>query len=92
MGLFSGSLLWGGVTATFCPLGFKTEIQMESEPESVGRTFAVSRFFILLSRMGGSLVVGQMLKLWNIRVLYFGIAGILLAAAMGYGRYIRRGK
>lgn len=83
---------FGGITATFCPLGFKTEIQMESEPESVGRTFAVSRFFILLSRMGGSLVVGQMLKLWNIRVLYFGIAGILLAAAMGYGRYIRRGK
>lgn len=88
---FLGACL-GGITATFCPLGFKTEIQMESEPESVGRTFAVSRFFILLSRMGGSLVVGQMLKLWNIRVLYFGIAGILLAAAMGYGRYIRRGK
>lgn len=88
---FLGAVL-GGITATFCPLGFKTEIQMEAEPESVGRTFAVSRFFILLSRMGGSLIVGQMLKLWNIRMLYFAIAGILIAAAVGYGRYIWRKK
>lgn len=88
---FLGAVL-GGITATFCPLGFKTEIQMEAEPESVGRTFAVSRFFILLSRMGGSLIVGQMLKLWNIRMLYLGIAGILIAAAAGYGRYIWREK
>ena len=88
---FLGAVL-GGITATFCPLGFKTEIQMEAEPESVGRTFAVSRFFILLSRMGGSLIVGQMLKLWNIRMLFLGIAGILIAAAAGYGRYIWREK
>jgi len=42
--------------------------------------------------MGGSLIVGQMLKLWNIRMLYLGIAGILIAAAAGYGRYIWREK
>lgn len=79
-----------GITATFCPLGFKTEIQLESEPESIGRTFATSRFFILLSRVGGSLAVGLLMRVWDIRVLYFGIAGLLLAAAVGYGRYIRR--
>lgn len=79
-----------GITATFCPLGFKTEIQLESEPESIGRTFTTSRFFILLSRVGGSLAVGLLMRVWDIRVLYFGIAGLLLAAAVGYGRYIRR--
>lgn len=79
-----------GITATFCPLGFKTEIQMESQPESIGRTFATSRCFILLSRVGGSLIVGQILKIWNIRILYLGIAGILLVAAVCYSRYIWR--
>ncbi len=79
-----------GMTATFCPLGFKTEIQMESETESVGRTFAVSRFFILLSRMGGSLAVGQILKIWNIRAVYFCVAGILFVAVVGYKRYTQK--
>lgn len=79
-----------GITATFCPLGFKTEIQLESEPESIGRTFATARFFILLSRVGGSLAVGLLMRVWDIRVLYFGIAGLLLAASVGYGRSIRR--
>lgn len=88
---FGGACLVG-ITATFCPLGFKINIQMESEKESEGRTFAVSRFFILLSRMGGSLAVGQMIKIWNIRAVYFFIAGVLFVTAVGYERYIRRKK
>lgn len=73
-----------GITATFCPLGFKTEIQLVSNPETIGRTFATSRFFILLSRVCGSLVAGQMLQLCGIRAVYFVIAGILLVAAAVY--------
>ena len=79
-----------GITATFCPLGFKTEIQLESEPEYIGRTFATARFFILLSRIGGALAVGLLMRVWDIRMLYFSISGLLLATAVGYGLYIRR--
>ena len=59
-----------GVTSTFCPLGFKTEMQIESQPEVIGRTFAASRFMILLFRMAGSLMVGQILKICNIRIVW----------------------
>lgn len=88
---FMGACLVG-ITATFCPLGFKTEIQMESRPEVVGRTFAASRFSVLLSRMGGSLAVGQILKIWNIRMVYFGIAILLLGTAFFYGRHMQQKK
>ena len=80
MGLFSRSCPWG-YHCDILSSWFQNGDSDEAEPESVGRTFAVSRFFILLSRMGGSLIVGQMLKLWNIRMLYLGIAGVLICGS-----------
>lgn len=79
-----------GMTATFCPLGFKTEIQMKCDPATVGRTFTIGRFTILLSRAFGSLVVGKILLFADIRVVYYGICGILLAEALWYKRYRKK--
>ena len=56
-----------GMTSTFCSLGFKTEIQVKSNPEVVGRTFTTARFTILISRTAGSLIVGNLLNIFNIR-------------------------
>ena len=73
-----------GMTATFCPLGFKTEIQLKCNPAAVGRTFTVGRFTILLSRTAGSLIVGKMLSFVDIRIVYYGICSILLLTAFCY--------
>ena len=73
-----------GVTSTFCPLGFKTAVQIQSETNLVGRTFTASRFTILITRMIGSLLVGGMLTVWNIRVIYYLLAGFLVVTAVGY--------
>lgn len=80
--LFGAGLV--GVTSTFCPLGFKTAVQIQSETNLVGRTFTVSRFTILITRMIGSLLVGGMLTLWNIRVIYYLLAGFLVITAVAY--------
>lgn len=79
-----------GITATFCPLGFKTEIQTKSNPAFIGRTFTGARFFVLLTRIGGSFVVGQVSKVWDIRIIYYVIAGILLLAAGFYAKSLDR--
>lgn len=73
-----------GVTSTFCPLGFKTAVQIQSETNLVGRTFTASRFTILITRMIGSLLVGGMLTVWNIRVIYYLLAGFLVVTAVAY--------
>lgn len=73
-----------GMTATFCPLGFKTEIQLKCNPDTVGRTFTAGRFTILLSRAAGSLIVGKILSFADIRAVYCGISGILFVAALWY--------
>lgn len=73
-----------GVTSTFCPLGFKTAVQIQSETSLVGRTFTASRFTILITRMIGSLLVGGMLTVWNIRVIYYLLAGFLMVTAVAY--------
>lgn len=80
--LFGAGLV--GVTSTFCPLGFKTAVQIQSETNLVGRTFTASRFTILITRMIGSLLVGGMLTLWNIRVIYYLLAGSLVITAVAY--------
>lgn len=80
--LFGAGLV--GVTSTFCPLGFKTAVQIQSETNLVGRTFTASRFTILITRMIGSLLVGGMLTVWNIRVIYYLLAGFLVVTAVGY--------
>ena len=80
--LFGAGLV--GVTSTFCPLGFKTAVQIQSEINLVGRTFTASRFTILITRMIGSLLVGGMLTLWNIRVIYYLLAGFLVIIAVAY--------
>lgn len=77
------------MTATFCPLGFKTEIQLKCNPKTVGRTFTTARFTILLTRAAGSLVVGKVLTFVDIRVIYYGICGILLVAAVCYLQKLR---
>ncbi len=80
--LFGAGLV--GVTSTFCPLGFKTAVQIQSETNLVGRTFTASRFTILITRIIGSLLVGGMLTLWNIRVIYYLLAGFLVITAVAY--------
>lgn len=82
MYLFGAGLV--GVTSTFCPLGFKTAVQIQSETNLVGRTFTASRFTILITRMIGSLLVGGMLTVWNIRVIYYLLAGFLVITAVAY--------
>ena len=74
--LFGAGLV--GVTSTFCPLGFKTAVQIQSETNLVGRTFTA------ITRMIGSLLVGGMLTLWNIRVIYYLLAGFLVVTAVAY--------
>ena len=68
-------------------LGFKTEIQISSDPSVIGRTFAVARFTVLLSRIAGSVLVGQALDVWNIRKIYFGVFGVLIVTAITYGGF-----
>lgn len=80
--LFGAGLV--GVTSTFCPLGFKTAVQIQSETNLVGRTFTASRFTILITRMIGSLLVGGMLTVWSIRVIYYLLAGFLVITAVAY--------
>lgn len=75
-----------GMTAGFCPLGFKTELQMKCEQAVMGRVFTTARFTVLLSRIAGSLIVGEVLKIWDIRVVYYCVAGILAMAAVVYVR------
>lgn len=82
MYLFGAGLV--GVTSTFCPLGFKTAVQIQSETSLVGRTFTASRFTILITRMIGSLLVGGMLTVWSIRVIYYLLAGFLMVTAVAY--------
>ena len=82
MYLFGAGLV--GVTSTFCPLGFKTAVQIQSETSLVGRTFTASRFTILITRMIGSLLVGGMLTVWNIRAIYYLLAGFLVVTAVAY--------
>ena len=72
------------MTSTFCPLGFKTAVQIQSETSLVGRTFTASRFTILITRMIGSLLVGGMLTVWSIRVIYYLLAGFLMVTAVAY--------
>ena len=71
-----------GMTACLCPLGFKTEIQMKCEQTVIGRVFTTTRFTVLLSRIAGSLIVGNVLKIWNIRIIYLWVAVILILAAL----------
>ena len=78
-----------GMTSTFCPLGFKTEIQVESSPEIVGRTFTAARFTILISRTVGSLIVGGLLNIFSIRIVYYGLTGILMVSAIIFGVRLR---
>lgn len=78
-----------GMTSTFCPLGFKTEIQVESSPEIVGRTFTTARFTILISRTVGSLIVGGLLNIFSIRIVYYGLTGILMVSAIIFGVRLR---
>ena len=59
---------------------------MECKAEFIGRAFTMSRFSVLLSRMVGALVVGHILKICNIRLVYYGTAAILLGAALVYNR------
>lgn len=74
-----------GVTAALCPLGFKTDIQLNSEGDVIGRTFATARFVVLLSRMAGAVLVGWALRLFDIREIYYGLFGVLIFIAFLYG-------
>ncbi len=76
-----------GITATFCPLGFKTEIQLKCNPATVGRTFTAGRFTVLLSRAAGSLMVGKILTFADIRAVYYGISSILFVTALWYIKF-----
>lgn len=73
-----------GVTATLCPLGFKTLLQIEGEPQVMGQMFTASRFFVLLSRVAGSAVVGTALGMIGIRGVYYLVGFILLGLALWY--------
>lgn len=81
-----------GVTSTFCPLGFKTAVQIQSETKLVGRTFTASRFTILITRMVGSLLVGSMLTVWEIRMVYYFLAGFLMVTAVVYYILFRKNR
>lgn len=82
---FMGACLVG-MTAGLCPMGFKTELQIKSDTAIIGRVFTTTRFTVLLSRVGGSLIAGELLKTWNIRVIYYFVAGGLILAAKAYRR------
>lgn len=81
-----------GVTSTFCPLGFKAAVQIQSETKLVGRTFTASRFTILITRMVGSLLVGSMLTVWEIRMVYYFLAGFLMITAVVYYILFRKNR
>ena len=81
-----------GATSTFCPLGFKTAVQIQSETKLVGRTFTASRFTILITRMVGSLLVGSMLTMWEIRMVYYFLAGFLMITAVVYYILFRKNR
>ena len=80
---FIGAFLVG-MTSAFCPLGFKTEIQIKSDPSIIGRTFTTARFTVLLSRIIGTFIVEWALKTLGIRHIYYWVASILSIAAILY--------
>jgi hypothetical protein len=62
---------------------------VESSPEIVGRTFTTARFTILISRTVGSLIVGGLLNIFSIRIVYYGLTGILMVSAIIFGVRLR---
>lgn len=78
-----------GMTAVFCPLGFKTELQLVTPEALVGRTFSAARFVVLLSRIAGTVLVGMILQSIEIRKIYFGVAVVLAATTILYKMWIQ---
>lgn len=66
-----------GITASFCPLGFRTAIQTYATEETLGRTFAITRFIVLISRLIGTFAISLILIKVPIRVIYYVVSTIL---------------
>lgn len=67
-----------GAAAALCPLGFKTAVQIFSDKSIVGRTFALSRFVVIIARLVGVSVSGVIVLRLGVRSLYE-LAGIIMA-------------
>lgn len=78
-----------GITSTCCPLGFKTEIQLNIDPIIMGRAFTTARFTVILSRIAGSALTGLALRVINIRFIYFIVFGILAVSSFIYLKWTR---
>lgn len=79
--------LFVGITSTFCPLGFKTEVQQCCNRETLGREYTRVRMLIMLFRILGILAVGFISDMVNIRYIYFALTVALLITVILFERY-----
>lgn len=79
-----------GAAAALCPLGFKTAVQTYSNKNIVGRTFAISRFVVIIVRLIGVSVSGWIVLKCGIRRLYMLASIIMILSAVTF--LLRRGK
>lgn len=73
-----------GVTASFCPIGFKSSIQLNTNTEILGRTFTISRFIILVFRLIGTLSLSFILKKVPIEIIYYFTSFILFLMTLSF--------
>lgn len=73
---FIGALLVG-ITATFCPIGFKTAIQLNTNADMIGRQYSKVRLMVVIARILGTLFIGIMSEIISVRVSYFIIAALV---------------
>lgn len=82
--VYIGGAFFVGLTAAFCPLGFRTSIQSYTNPKILGRTFALSRFIVIVFRMLGLVILSKLLLILPIKILYFSVSSVLLISAISY--------
>lgn len=69
-----------GITSALCPMGFRNEIQMACECDTMGRTISSVRFFVVFARLLGTVMISFFIDEMYIRYVYFVVVIILLMA------------
>lgn len=76
-----------GITSTFCPLGFKTEIQQICNKKTIGTEYTRIRMLIMIFRILGILLVGILSDTFEIRYIYFSLTIVLIVTAILFNKY-----
>jgi hypothetical protein len=67
-----------GTTSALCPMGYRNELQMVCERDTIGRTISSVRFLVVLARLFGTVIISFCINEKYIRYTYIVVATILL--------------